>query len=199
MIHQLRLVGGDHFLATVLALHRPTGHVSSVMPPLAVSRARGMRTFGIRYNHTIEVGLGALTGRPLALTGARVPAFSAALCSRWTYARADKRDILRVQRNSSGTLHTLAFLEIGMIAVKVGVVVVGMLRCAVLLERRFSMIALIRYGRYRQWRSAPIDVVALALALDSPKAMVQETLSSRFHCTSRQRSVASTFLPYKVA
>jgi hypothetical protein len=30
----------------------------------------------------MEVGLGALTGRPLALTGARVPALSAALCSR---------------------------------------------------------------------------------------------------------------------
>lgn len=34
---------------------------------------------------TMDVGLGALTGRPLALTGARVPAFSAALCSRCTW------------------------------------------------------------------------------------------------------------------
>jgi hypothetical protein len=33
---------------------------------------------------TIDVGFGALTGSPLALTGARVPAFSAFLCSRWT-------------------------------------------------------------------------------------------------------------------
>jgi hypothetical protein len=32
---------------------------------------------------TMEVGFGALTGRPLALTGARVPAASAFLCSRW--------------------------------------------------------------------------------------------------------------------
>jgi len=31
---------------------------------------------------TMEVGLGALTGRPLALTGARVPSLSAFLCSR---------------------------------------------------------------------------------------------------------------------
>ena len=30
------------------------------------------------------VGLGALTGRPFALTGARVPAASALRCSRWT-------------------------------------------------------------------------------------------------------------------
>lgn len=30
---------------------------------------------------TMEVGLGALTGRPFALTGARVPAASAFLCS----------------------------------------------------------------------------------------------------------------------
>jgi hypothetical protein len=33
---------------------------------------------------TRDVGLGALTGRPLALTGARVPAASAFLWSRWT-------------------------------------------------------------------------------------------------------------------
>jgi hypothetical protein len=33
--------------------------------------------------HTMDVGLGALTGKPLALTGARVPALSAFLCSRW--------------------------------------------------------------------------------------------------------------------
>lgn len=47
---------------------------------------------------TIEVGFGALTGSPFGLTGARVPAFSAALCSRWT----------------------LAFLEIGMLIVVEG-------------------------------------------------------------------------------
>ncbi len=33
---------------------------------------------------TIAVGFGALTGLPLGLTGARVPAASAFLCSRWT-------------------------------------------------------------------------------------------------------------------
>jgi len=33
---------------------------------------------------TMLVGFGALTGSPFALTGARVPAFSAARCSRWT-------------------------------------------------------------------------------------------------------------------
>jgi hypothetical protein len=47
----------------------------------------------VRYDHTIDVGLGALTGRPLALTGARVPAFSAALCSRWTYALIGQLDV----------------------------------------------------------------------------------------------------------
>jgi hypothetical protein len=76
-----------------------------------------MRTFGIRYNHTIDIGLGALTGRPLALTGARVPAFSAALCSRWTYAFAGKRDVLSLRKSAMKTSHTLAFLEIGMVAV----------------------------------------------------------------------------------
>jgi hypothetical protein len=33
--------------------------------------------------HTIDVGFGALTGSPFAFTGARVPAASAFLCSRW--------------------------------------------------------------------------------------------------------------------
>lgn len=33
----------------------------------------------------MTVSLGALTGRPLALTGARVPAASAFLCSRWIW------------------------------------------------------------------------------------------------------------------
>jgi hypothetical protein len=38
-----------------------------------------------RTARTIEVGFGALTGRPLAFTGARVPAASALLCSRWIW------------------------------------------------------------------------------------------------------------------
>jgi hypothetical protein len=33
----------------------------------------------------MDVGFGALTGRPFALTGARVPALSAFLCSRWIF------------------------------------------------------------------------------------------------------------------
>jgi hypothetical protein len=36
-------------------------------------------------HRTIDVGFGALTGSPFALTGARVPALSAFLCSRWIY------------------------------------------------------------------------------------------------------------------
>ena len=32
---------------------------------------------------TLSIGVGALTGLPFGLTGARVPAASAFLCSRW--------------------------------------------------------------------------------------------------------------------
>lgn len=73
----------------------PTVDVSSasVMPHSAFvtwkHKARGKRR--IRHNHTIDVGLGALTGRPFALTGARVPALSAALCSRWIYVSGGKQ------------------------------------------------------------------------------------------------------------
>jgi hypothetical protein len=96
MIHQLCLVGGDEFFAAVLALHRPEQRCQQCHAALYFcdSESRSMRTFRIRFNHTIDIGLGALTGRPLALTGARVPAFSAALCSRWTYAFTGKRDVL---------------------------------------------------------------------------------------------------------
>lgn len=51
---------------------------------------------GVR-SPTIEVGLGALTGRPFALTGARVPALSAALCSRWIYVDKPAARSLRAQ------------------------------------------------------------------------------------------------------
>jgi hypothetical protein len=34
---------------------------------------------------TIEVGFGALTGKPFGLTAARVPAASALRCSRWIW------------------------------------------------------------------------------------------------------------------
>jgi hypothetical protein len=37
------------------------------------------------HRHTFDMGFAALTGRPFALTGARVPAFSAFLCSRLIY------------------------------------------------------------------------------------------------------------------
>lgn len=84
----LWFVGGDKFFAAVLALCHPSEDVSSVILPLTfvIREHEAQGDFGIRHNHTIDVGLGALTGRPLALTGARVPAFSAALCSRWTCA-----------------------------------------------------------------------------------------------------------------
>ena len=59
---ELELVGVDNLLAAVLAL----GTLVDFFSPVDKS-------------HTIEVGLGALTGRPLALTGARVPAASAFL------------------------------------------------------------------------------------------------------------------------
>ena len=61
---ELELVGVDNLLAAVLALKSLTD----------IYFVRG-------EIHTMEVGLGALTGRPLALTGARVPAASAFLCS----------------------------------------------------------------------------------------------------------------------
>lgn len=69
---------------------------------------------GRKLVHTIDVGLGALTGRPFALTGARVPAFSAALCSRWTYGWMVSWMSLDFQGCTEETAHTLAFLEIGM-------------------------------------------------------------------------------------
>ena len=82
--------------------------------------AQGKRR--IRHNHTIDVGLGALTGRPFALTGARVPAFSAALCSRWIYVLGGKRRFQAWTGRMRKALRTLAFLEIGMTAIGVRVV-----------------------------------------------------------------------------
>ena len=69
---ELNLVGVDDLLAAVLALDG----VSAV----TVNQYKG--TGG---KLTMDVGLGALTGRPLGLTATRVPAFSAALCSRCTW------------------------------------------------------------------------------------------------------------------
>jgi len=59
---ELELVRVDNLLAAVLALDMLVGFLAPA-----------------NKSHTIEVGLGALTGRPLALTGARVPAASAFL------------------------------------------------------------------------------------------------------------------------
>lgn len=119
MIHQLGLVCGDELFAAVLALHRPEQRCQQCHAALYLcdSIARSIETSGIRYNHTIDVGLGALTGRPLALTGARVPAFSAALCSRWTYAFTGKLNVSGPHESTETTAHTLAFLEIGMLTV----------------------------------------------------------------------------------
>lgn len=63
---ELELVGVDNLLAAVLALDK------LIAVPFSLEKQETL---------TIEVGLGALTGRPLALTGARVPAASAFLCS----------------------------------------------------------------------------------------------------------------------
>ena len=63
---------------------------------------------------TIEVGFGALTGRPLALTGARVPAASALRCSRWICGLSACL-CLWMERGE----RALSFLEIGMVVVVV--------------------------------------------------------------------------------
>lgn len=147
MIHQLRLVGGNHFLAAVLALHRPTESISTVSTTYCPRDAKpqGKRATENGDNHTIEVGLGALTGRPLAFTGARVPAFSAALCSRWIYTEPGKRYILCLEKLPSAGPPTLAFLEIGMVAVLWDVFVDRMstIEERVVFGRRFSKITLV--------------------------------------------------------
>jgi len=67
---ELDLVGADDFAAAILALK-----CMFVRNILYFER----KCFAL----TMEVGFGALTGRPFAFTGARVPALSAFLCSRW--------------------------------------------------------------------------------------------------------------------
>jgi hypothetical protein len=95
---QLLYVCVDDFLAAVGALVCLA--LSLVLLPLVIRRRRregwnglwaigmGMDRLELFQGRTRDVGLGALTGRPLALTGARVPAASAFLWSRWT---CDKR------------------------------------------------------------------------------------------------------------
>lgn len=71
-------VGLDHLAAAVRALCGMS----------AVCSCTGWWTDGCRplvFKRTMTVSLGGLTGRPLALTGARVPARSAFLCSRWIW------------------------------------------------------------------------------------------------------------------
>jgi hypothetical protein len=73
---ELNRVGADELAAAVLAL----------MQLLAMELGFGgpvERLVVARAGRTMDMGFGALTGRPFALTGARVPALSAALCSRW--------------------------------------------------------------------------------------------------------------------
>lgn len=94
---------------------------------ICVAMARSMRAVGVNYNHTIDVGLGALTGRPLALTGARVPAFSAALCSRWIYAFMGKLNVPTLHKSAEICLRTLAFLEIGIVGFRSGALLMKML------------------------------------------------------------------------
>jgi hypothetical protein len=65
----------------------------------------------------MDVGFGALTGKPLALTGARVPALSAFLCSRWICGTVS----YWARLHKTGARLTRSFLEIGIMAVLCGV------------------------------------------------------------------------------
>lgn len=102
---ELLFVGVDDLAATVLALHI---HCQLCRLVCRFTEDR----CGNRQAHTIEVGLGALTGRPFALTGARVPALSALRCSFWIC-----RTVSRVSEGCAARfIFTLSFLEIGMVA-----------------------------------------------------------------------------------
>lgn len=71
-----------------------------------------MRENATRKRRTLDFGAAALTGRPFALTGARVPSLSAFLCSR---AICITKLIKRLFCGFSiNIIHTLSFLEIGM-------------------------------------------------------------------------------------
>jgi hypothetical protein len=65
----------------------------------------------ISQQRTIEVGFGALTGRPFALTGARVPAASALRCSRWICG--DEGSVEERYLGNEQRERTLAFFETG--------------------------------------------------------------------------------------
>jgi len=62
----------------------------------------------------MEVGFGALTGRPFAFTGARVPALSAFLCSRWICRKYER--VFTITYPGYAGL-ALSFLEMGIITV----------------------------------------------------------------------------------
>lgn len=76
MNFQLDLIRIHNLLATVLALHHPRGQTQSQSQSFFINSHPVLK-----FSLTMEVGFGAFTGRPFALTGARVPAASAFLCS----------------------------------------------------------------------------------------------------------------------
>lgn len=112
---ELGQVGGDHLLAAVCALF--AGRVSitnqrCIQHNLDIYRR--VWPSGFKVVLTMAVGLAALTGRPLGLTAARVPAASAFLCSRWICMEL----ALKAAASDGGkNWPTLAFLETGMFAV----------------------------------------------------------------------------------
>lgn len=78
----------------------------------------------------MDVGFGALTGNPFAFTGARVPALSAFLCSRWIYVQIDKLEIFtNTQIDWRNATLTLSFFEIGMFAILLGAIERMVLSC----------------------------------------------------------------------
>lgn len=94
-------IDGKH-CSFVIALCVPAWSMSGLMLSLTISRrqlvhcleilavyhfARGGGRMSCPLQRTMTVSFFGLTGRPLALTGARVPASSAFLCSRWTLKR----------------------------------------------------------------------------------------------------------------
>lgn len=78
MVLQLDLVRVHNLLATILTLRR-----HEYGKGVELSRKKGRNEHEENAGDlTMDVGLGAFTGRPFGLTGARVPAASAFLCSR---------------------------------------------------------------------------------------------------------------------
>lgn len=103
-------------MISFLPFYSPSHHLVRFVTFAMIGMGRVSRCY--RNARTIEVGFGALTGRPLALTGARVPAASAFLCSRWIWREVSL--VRRWQPVGYGCL-TLDFLEIGMVVSVCGV------------------------------------------------------------------------------